>query len=253
MTRRKSSLVLLLAASIGSVITVWATHSQGQDPKAPPQKDATPVTEGIMTEKQIEHSKLYTQAGRRKKITTDDSGAMIIIGLPWADELTKNNLSFKDYLRDMTCKADAVVLGNVRSKASQLTADGTFIFTDYELGVEDVLKNNLTDYIQPKSEITVTRPGGVVSLNGKIISVKDKSFKLLEVDRLYLFFLTYLPSSGAYKSLSSEAGFEVSKNQLLRLTEEQPSYKLCEQKDKATTINEIRLLTNNCDNQGGGK
>lgn len=51
------------------------------------------------------------------------------------------------------------VVGEVKSKSSQLTEDQDFIFTDYEIQVEEVIKNNTSDSIAPNTEITVSNPG----------------------------------------------------------------------------------------------
>lgn len=249
-THRNLFWVLALACLL-TVITAFSTRTHGQKPAPNTKEAATPVVEGEMTPKQIEHSKLYAKSGQKKKLSTSHGGTTIVVGTPWADESTKRNQTFDNYLLEMTCKADTIVVATVKSKASQLTSDGTFIFTDYELSVEDVLKNNPIAYVQNGSEITFTRPGGVVSLTGKTLSVRDKSFKPLEANRSYLLFLTYLPSTGAYKSTSSEGTFEISNNQLSRLTDEQPSYKLAQLKDGTSVINEIRELSSSCTNQGG--
>jgi hypothetical protein len=234
-----------------TAITAWATYHR-QEPQSQ-AKDATPVTEGVMTAKQVEHSKLYTQTKRPKRLTDAPDGTTIIVGLPWADVSANSKLTLENYLQETTCKADVAVLVLVKSKASQLTVDGTFIFTDYEVVIEDVLKNNSNAAVQPKQEITVTRSGGVVNLNGKILAVKDKSFKPLEAGKTYLLFLSYLPSTGAYKPLNSESSFDIGNRQLLPLTEEEPSDAISSMKDGATVINQIRTLANNCGNSGGEK
>ncbi len=231
-------------------ISAWAVLKQ--ESRASIQSDATPITEGVLTPRQIEHSKLYMQAGR-KKLSDAADGKVIIINPPWADIEALNRLTFDEQLQEMTCQAEAVVVATVNRKASQLTSDSTFIFTDYELIVEDVLKNNPHERIQPKTAITVTRSGGAVSLRGRTLSIIDRSFKPLDVNKSYLLFLTYLPATGAYKSLSSQGSFEISNNQLSRLTEEQLPSKLAPTKDVIGVIDEIRVLSNNCVEQGGGK
>ena len=51
--------------------------------------------------------------------------------------------TFSERITNLSCDADAIVVGEVTSKSSQLTEDQDFIFTDYELKVEEVIKNNL--------------------------------------------------------------------------------------------------------------
>src|SRR5579885_422552 len=247
------SKILALACAVTVIIAISA-HIYGQTKTTTDTKEeATPVVEGEMTPRQIEHSKLYETSGRKKKLSTSPDGTTIVVNTPWPSESGGNTHAFDHYLPGMICKSDAVVVATVKSKASQLTSDGTFIFTDYELSVEDVLKNNVSSYIQPGLEITVTRPGGVVSLTGKILSVMDRSFKPLEANKSYLLFLDYLPSTGAYKSISSEGSFEISNDQLLRLTDEEPLYKLTPSFNRPNVVNEIRVHTDGCNNQGESK
>ena len=47
-------------------------------------------------------------------------------------------------------KADAVVIANVISKSAQITTSGTFVFTDYQLNVEEVLRAD-SDKLKPQT------------------------------------------------------------------------------------------------------
>jgi hypothetical protein len=245
---------LLLALLILTVITTLSAF-KGQSRKTAQQDkdDPTPIQEGVMTEKQREHGKLYPQSPRGKKLSDYPNGIDIVIGLPLPEKSTSNRMASSfEFLQRMACDADAVVLGVIGNKSSQLTEKGDFIFTDYGLRVEEVLKNNPAASIQSSDTITVTRPGGAVSLNGQIYRVKDKSFRNLQPGKTYLLFLDFLSSTGAYEPINSEGSFLIGKSAVFRLTDEPPPYTLENEKAAAAFINQVRAASANCSKKEGG-
>lgn len=245
---------LLLALLILTVITTLSALN-GQSQKTDQQdKDVpTPIQEGVITEKQREHGKLYPQSPRGKKLSDYPNGIEIVIGLPLPEKSTSDRMASSfEFLERMACDADAVVLGVIENKSSQLTEKGDFIFTDYGLRVEEVLKNNPAASIQSSDTITVTQPGGAVSLNGQIYRVKDKSFRNLQPGKTYLLFLDFIPSTKAYQSINSEGGFLISENVVFRLTDAPSPYTLENEKDGAAFINQVRAASANCSKKEGG-
>jgi hypothetical protein len=238
-------LIALLTITIITTLTAFKGHSQKNDEQ---DKDVpTPVQEGVMTERQREHSKLYPPSPRGKKLSDYPKGMEILIGLPMPEQPISNRTpSSFEFLAKMACDADVVVLGVVESKTSQLTEKGDFIFTDYDLKVEEILKNNLSDSIQSSDTITVTRPGGSISLNGQIYRVKDKSFRNLQPGKTYLLFLDFIPKTKAYKAMNSEGSFLIGENAVSRLTDESMPYTLENEKDGAAFINQVRAASANC-------
>lgn len=128
--------------------------------------------------------------------------------------------SYETLVKRLVCDADAVIVATANSKSSQLTLDGTFVFTDYEMTVEDVPKNNLAAGIQKANKVTVTRPGGTILLNGRRIQVTDSSFEPFKVNGHYVLFLKYIPITGGYMALNSKAAFQVQDNRIIKLTKE---------------------------------
>ena len=116
------------------------------------------------------------------------------------------------------CAADAIVLGTVKTSASQITEDQNFIFTDYVLLVQQVLKNNSRSPIQQEAEISVTRPGGAVLIGGKPVTAIDDSIPPLRRGKQYLLFLRYLPETDSFASIETGESYELKGNdaQLLR-------------------------------------
>ena len=126
-----------------------------------------------------------------------------------------------EFLRELTNTSDAVLIGVVKDRASFVTAEGTFVFTDYSLAVEQILKNNPMSFLHPFDNISVTRPGGNVQLEGRNIRALDESLGPLAVGSRYLLFLDYVPSTGGYKAFNSQGSFRIEGNRAAKLTIEQ--------------------------------
>ena len=228
------------------------TRQPQQNPGKSTQEEATPIQEGVMTEQQKQHSKLYERSGRRN-LRNYGKSITVVITLPFVEADNEKPPSTIDkLLQSITCDADVVVVGTVTSKTSQLTEDGSFVFTDYEVQIQETVKNKLSAPIQPSLSITVTRPGGAVNLNGKILTVTDKSFQPLEVGKVYLLFLQKVSSTGAYRTVNNEGSFELNQNHVRRLTEKPLPYAFTYANDAASLVEQIRTIENLCINQSNG-
>jgi hypothetical protein len=166
----------------------------------------TPVEDGVLTDRQKEHSKFYKAWGKPRKIrdaVIKDGGFesfRIVCGA---------FLDLPDLITELSEKADAVVIVSFVSKSSQITSDGTDIFTDYDLRTEQILKDASPVAIKPDGTITVTRPGGKVLLFGRIASVGDSAYESLMPGRRYLLFLSYIPATGAYRAVDHASSFDI--------------------------------------------
>src|SRR4030095_5780888 len=122
-----------------SLIAIGVSLSQVSGAKS--QEEAPTLQTGVLTEKQKRHSKLYKEYRRDKKIPQEaaeidfDFGITIGAGLPGGMPGVTPP-TFSERITKFTCDSDAIVVGEVTSKSSQLTEDQDFIFTDYELKVE---------------------------------------------------------------------------------------------------------------------
>jgi hypothetical protein len=88
-----------------------------------------------MTEKQRAHSKLHEQRyGSRRKLIdlTKATGDVDIIASPPMPFFGPNSPTPTAFqiLRGLSCDADAVITGTVKSKAAQLTEAEDFVFTE---------------------------------------------------------------------------------------------------------------------------
>lgn len=178
-----------------------------------------------MTEKQKKHGKLYKgyadiAKGKKLRDLVAEQGDVNITRLV-GDVASPDSFSLEEYVRALACKADAIVVGTVKSKSSQINEDGTFAFTDYEITATDIIKNNDAVSIQPNTNITVTRIGGTVILNGRKVRTIDQRRNILERDGNYLLFLEYIPATGAYRPFSdsrSEDSFQIRGNAITQVS-----------------------------------
>ncbi|HXG66045.1 MAG TPA: hypothetical protein VNO70_13165 [Blastocatellia bacterium] len=107
----------------------------------------------------------------------------------------------------------------IKDKSSQLTEDEDFIFTDCDVSVEDILKDNPVKSIKPGDNITITRPGGTVKLKGRVVRAIDTSFRSFEIGGRYILFLRFIPSTETYKAFSN-GSFQLRDNHITKLTNE---------------------------------
>ena len=152
-----------------------------------------------MTERQRQHGKLFKHAGRKlRDIATRQTGDVEVeeeVGLMMVLPQTGPQ---RPVFQSAVCNADAVVIGIVNDKSSQLTEEENFVFTDYQITIEEVIKNQPVAPIQVASAITGTRDGGVIELNNRIFRAKRADFDPLFVGQRYLLFLRFIPATGSY-------------------------------------------------------
>jgi hypothetical protein len=100
--------------------------------------------------------------------------------------------------------ADVIVVGAIKDKTtSQLTDDEDFLFSEYSLSVEILLKDNPSAPIELNSDISIIRPGGKVSLNGKTITAITPSFRPFIQGSRYVLFLKFIPETQSYQAFGN--------------------------------------------------
>jgi hypothetical protein len=206
--------VLITCAVLAFTATRLVSSSQENKKTT---EEATPVEVGKKTSRQREHGKLFKHEGPKLNNIPASAGGDVevvqdegyVIELPG----TEPN---RPILQSAVCNADAVVVGIIKSKTSQVNEQNNFVFTDHEFAVEEVIKNNSANTIEPNSIITVTRDGGSVNLNGRIFRARREDFKPTLVGERYLFLLRFVPSTGSYIAYGS-GSFHLSANRVKAL------------------------------------
>lgn len=260
---RKQVLLLLTSAlAIAGVITITSLHGWGQKASGLKAETATPVQQGAMSPQQKEHSKLYKDYKGNGKLLdllnkeeNNASNELIITVMPPLPELSPGGRpsSSESFLNNLASSADAVVIGTVTNKASQLTENGAFVFTDYDVALEEVLKSNGSNNIQSQSSIVITRPGGRILLEGRVVTTRDRSFKPLAIGGRYLLFLKYIPATGAYHAVNNKSSFELVDKGVKPLSEAPDAPRI--NKDAASFISDVRIAiaADRTNRQGGDK
>lgn len=259
-SHKKSILISLIVLSVAMVTAMAALRRQTQN-SSPSQNNSaykeepTLIQEGVKTEKQKHHAKIFkgyndVAKGRTIHDLVVERGD-VVLEREVGDMAMPRSFNLQEYLQGLSCKSDAIVVGTVKNKSSQIIEEGTFTFTDYEVTIEDVLKNSTTALIVPNNNITVTRTGGAVKLNGHTIRAIDYSQRPLQIGVHYLFFLHYIPETGAYRYVSNwgDDTFQISDNQISQVSAAPLPLTSRRTIDAAYFINEIHsILTIPCKN-----
>lgn len=232
--RIKAAVVAVLAGLIvaGSVVTAQVrtrlTRTQLVGERQAAKRDEpTPVQEGTMTGRQKKHARLYKGyaaflKGKKLSELPSETGEVNVQRMV-GDMPLPRSFNLTQYLQQSACAADAVIIGTVSGKASQLTEDGSFTFTDYEVNVDEVIKDNSAAPLRPGGSVTVTRAGGAVQLNGRTLRATDFAEKPLELNGRFVLFLKYLPETGAYRPYTGNVGddsFQLRGDKVLQVSDE---------------------------------
>ncbi|MFP5261797.1 MAG: hypothetical protein ACLGJB_07815 [Blastocatellia bacterium] len=181
--------------------------------------DATPVQVGVLSHRERIHSKLYSDYRSRRGGNTisglvaqgrDKSRIVRTIAFVGMEEVLTEPETPERYFGQLAQASDAVIRGRVTKKASQISEDDAFVFTDYDVAVSEVLKNNAAAPIDTDATISVTRPGGRVLLDGIIVEAEDRAFEPLPMNNHeIILFLRYIRETGAYKATRATGSFEL--------------------------------------------
>jgi hypothetical protein len=104
----------------------------------------------------------------------------------------------------MSCTSDLVIVGTAESGVSHLTADGAFLYTDWNFLTHDVLKNNLKEPVSGGDSLVVARPGGQLRIKGRNVTAVERNFGAFQSGKQYLLFLEFIPETGAYKAVAEK-------------------------------------------------
>lgn len=108
-------------------------------------------------------------------------------------------------LETFACGADAVITGTPTAARSDFTAEGTFIFTEYTIDVQSVLRG-ASELVG--TTIPLAWPGGSLVHKGRPIEAIDQTFQPLTPKRQYLLFLRHI-GQGAFEGTRETAGYDI--------------------------------------------
>ncbi len=203
MRKRQLFIFGITLVVVSSLFATISFHQKAQDNAKVQQEDATRIQIGVMTDRQREHSKLYKGLGTDKKIIDLLKTQEDVVFEDFPHRMLNNGRphpTWNQRISTWTCNADAVVIGIIGSKESQLTADGKYVFTDYFINLDSILKNKNKESILPDNPIIFSEPGGKVVIDGHLIVANFASLPALKIGEKYLLFLRTIPSTGAFNA-----------------------------------------------------
>jgi hypothetical protein len=181
--------------------------------------DATPVRLGLLTPKQRFHSKLHNGSvgdvtGKTiSQLIAAYRGQRVVLGryidgrmwLPSGEPEPP-----EDYFGRFAQESDAIIRGRAITKISQITEDDSFLFTDYDVVVLDVFKNNAATPLDSGTSITVTCAGGKIVVDDVVMKAGGNGEASLPVNAQdVLLFLKFIRETGSYRLTRYNGGFEL--------------------------------------------
>ena len=209
-------LVLSLVIGIGASRVQEKSAEQIKYEKELP--DATPVQSRVLTERQRVHSSRFTfyRKGGPRMISelaarAKAKGHMTAEKVVMPGDIQRiEPVAPETFFGELTRESDAVIRGKVKKKTSQVTEDEAFLFTDYDVAVEEVFKDNIAAPLALGTVITVTRPGGKVLLDGVIVTATDRIWLPLPTNgQDIVLYLKFLPETGAYYAVRGDTAYEI--------------------------------------------
>lgn len=218
MKERKNPMLILSAVFVALVAGIFAAHAN-QSRQAPALQESVKKIKVPTTEKERKHSQLLAQSqGRRiSELTTKGGGDInlvvsepLIMLKPGKEQETLPSIQTK------VCNADAIVVGTLGNSSPQLTVDESFLFTEYTMNVEELIKNNHSTPIQWGDFISVVRDGGVGQFNGRTVRAKAEGFEPFVDGKRYILFLRFIPDTGSYLAYAN-GSFELNSDTIIPL------------------------------------
>lgn len=138
-------------------------------------------------------------------------------------------------------RSSAVVIGEITDAQAHLSEDGTNIYSEFVVQVEQILKND--NQVPIGNSIAVERSGGRVRLpSGKVVTARTNHQDLPRIGRRYVLFLTHDFSSGVNtESLNILTGYELRENRVFPLDKLGPKHPINSYKgaDEASFLNDL--------------
>ena len=181
-----SSLLALVAAVLSVAILAGdSQNSRSQQP--PPDIDTSqfPIAEyGVTPGDAKERSRWQAKS---KKYNRKHSAPI--------SEASEGSYHIVDWYMGLpafpVARSAAVLIGEVSSAKAYLSEDGTGIYSEFSIQVDEILKNDPLDPITAEVPLFAEREGGRVRLpSGKIVTARVVNQDMPRPGRRYVFFLT---------------------------------------------------------------
>lgn len=200
------------------------------------------------TAKQKEHGKLNRHGGGRNLLERADTeaGDIAVFVDPPLEVLVaeyKEPETASALLQKRVCDLSAAVVGTLVNETAQFNEDKDFVFTDYDVKIEEVVKDNSQRPIQAGGNITITRDGGTLQLDGRTFKAELADFKAFGKGQRFLLLLRYLPATDSYIAFAG-GSFQLRENRVVPYLD--AAYGEIKD-DPATFLNNVRIMAHtNC-------
>jgi hypothetical protein len=200
-----TSALILLGVPLCGFGLLGPHQSGDQLPRFP---DRTKPFLERMTPVQVHHSKLYDDFKTRSRPL--DTGWSITRTLEWRDSRRTewHTLQLPTLVHNVKCPSDGSFLGTVLSAVSNPIADGTFLFTDYEVRLDEVFRMPPAPVRRVGATVVVTRPGGRLTVDGTTVQAVVSDMPLLALNKQYVFSAHQIAETLSFQTVHQEL-FEV--------------------------------------------
>jgi hypothetical protein len=167
------------------------------------------IDDQVMQERLAKHAGIFVHyvTPRRLENTKPNAQGVVdlSIGMLNSYAVMPTPRSGRDELAALARSSDAVVVGTTAKQYSALTAQHTFVYSDWAITVTKVFKNTSPILAQEGTVITVARPGGELVVQGQRVVAHDSSFPEFVMGHEYVFFLSALPESSSFRAWEGSA------------------------------------------------
>ncbi|MDQ3743615.1 MAG: hypothetical protein M3444_04465 [Acidobacteriota bacterium] len=255
---KKPTLVLIVLLSISIVTAMAAMRNQNQSgvPAAKQvEKPNLPVTDYNAPEPTDPGKKLLRSARGRHYDNHDPTIKGDRINLFRLSENSQSSYGGPASHAPVepalpASQSDAIVTGEVTDASAHLSNDKTSIYSEFTVGVSEVIKNASPVSLAVGNTITVERYGGAVRFpSGKIVERALLGKPLPSAGRKYLFFLKYDVDGQDYSIIT---GYELragiifpldGQNEFGNVQQPYSAYQKYKGMEEQTFLNEVRQLT----------
>src|SRR5262249_37588796 len=148
--------------------------------------------EAPLTEKQIEHSKLFHKEAAYPNLReVSERGNGYTIVRSYVQKIDSGETpDLNDLSRYKGCQSDLVIVAQTQGTTSYLTDEEKAVFSEHQMSVVEVLKNGTSKNVETGDVVTVVQEGGKLRLkSGRTIESVDDTVEFLVKDKSYLLFL----------------------------------------------------------------
>ncbi|MFV0388433.1 MAG: hypothetical protein ACK5NT_06745 [Pyrinomonadaceae bacterium] len=117
------------------------------------------------------------------------------------------------FIRNLSCRSDLVVIATTKEKRSYLTEDEAWVFTEYKLELNNIFRNSISLSNINNNTINIEMSGGDVRFKGYHFRMRDDLYEMLKKNKTYLLFLKSFPENDSYTVSDASGIFQLYGNQ----------------------------------------